>query len=387
MPIKILAVLGTRPEAIKLGPVLKRLGADSHFICRVCFTSQHDQMLKQVVKSFGIRPDYDLQLMSENQTLHELTSKILMGTRRVIEEEKPDAMIVQGDTTTAFASSLSAFYLRVPVAHVEAGLRTGDMLAPYPEEANRVLLSRLAAIHFSPTKENRENLLREGVAEDRIVLTGNTVIDALRMTVAQVDKADPKRLLEKFPEILPAVTSGQKKMILVTVHRREHFGPGLRSICEGIKRIAQRLSDICIIYPVHPNPNVKRPVTEMLSGINNIHLTEPLDYEPFVYLLSRAYLILTDSGGIQEEAPALGKPVLVIRETTERPEAIAAGTTVLVGLNPSRIENECMFLVNNESAYRTMAQVSNIFGDGRASDRIAQALGRMLGDQNLSESR
>lgn len=378
MPIKVLTVLGTRPEAIKLAPVVKRLGVDSHFISRVCFTSQHDQMLKQIARSFGIHPDHDLRLMTENQTLHDLTSNVLLGTRAVLEREKPDALIVQGDTTTAFASSLSAFYLKVPVAHVEAGLRTGDLYAPYPEEANRVLLSRLAAIHFAPTKESCKNLLREGVAENRIVLTGNTVIDALKMTVARVGKIDPGQLFDKFPEILPSLLGCARKLILVTAHRREHFGSGMRSICEGIRRVARRLPEVSIVYPVHPNPNVKEPVKEMLSGLDNVHLTRPLDYEPFVYLLSRAYLILTDSGGIQEEAPALGKPVLVMRDATERPEAVAARSAICVGSDAVRIESECVRLVEDEEAYRGMAKVSEMFGDGKASDRIAQALCKLL---------
>lgn len=377
-PVRALTILGTRPEAIKLGPVVEKLKADTRFESKVCFTSQHDQMLKQIARSLGISADYDLQLMTESQTLHDLTSKILLGTRVVIEREKPDILIVQGDTTTAFASCLSAFYLRVPVAHVEAGLRTGDLCAPYPEEANRVLLSRLAAIHFSPTKESRENLLREGVAEHRVVVTGNTVIDALRMIAERVRKADPSRLFEKCPLVLPSITDSRRKLILVTGHRREHFGSGLQSICEGIRRVAKRLPEIFVVYPVHLNPNVRVPVSEMLSGLDNVCLTEPLDYEPFVYLLSRAYLVLTDSGGIQEEAPALGKPVLVMRETTERPEAIRAGTAKLVGSDAVRIENECVRLVRSEKMYSEMARVSDVFGDGRASERIAEGLWTML---------
>lgn len=378
IPIRVLTILGTRPEAIKLGPVVEKLRLDSRFQSKICFTSQHDQMLKQIARSLGINADYDLQLMTENQTLHDLTSKILLGTRIVIEREKPDVLIVQGDTTTAFASSLSAFYLRVPVAHVEAGLRTGDLCAPYPEEANRVLLSRLAAIHFSPTKESRENLLREGVAEHRIVLTGNTVIDALRSIAERVRRADPRRLFEKCAEVLPSITDSKRKLILVTGHRREHFGSGLRSICEGIRRIAKSLPEISVVYPVHLNPNVRVPVSEMLSGLDNVYLTEPLDYEPFVYLLSRAYLILTDSGGIQEEAPALGKPVLVMRETTERSEAVTAGTAILVGSDAARIEYECLRLVRSEKTYNEMARVSEVFGDGRASERITEALWTMV---------
>jgi UDP-N-acetylglucosamine 2-epimerase (non-hydrolysing) len=374
MAIKVLTVLGTRPEAIKLGPVIERLRTDHRFISRVCFTSQHDQLLKQIAKSFAIEPDYDLRLMTENQTLHQLTSKVLLGTRVAIEQEKPDVVVVQGDTTTAFASSLSAFYLRVPVAHVEAGLRTGDLCAPYPEEANRVLLSRLATVHFCPTKESRENLLHEGVAEKRIILTGNTVIDALRMIIARVCNADPRSLFGKFPEALPSIIDSQRKLILVTVHRREHFGPGLRSICEGIRRVAIGLPEASIVYPVHPNPNVCKPVREILSGLDNVHLIEPLEYEPFVYLLNRAHLVLTDSGGIQEEATALGKPVLVMRESTERPEAVAVGTAILVGSDAARIAVECARLFTDEIAYSQMARVSEVFGDGKASERIAQSL-------------
>jgi UDP-N-acetylglucosamine 2-epimerase (non-hydrolysing) len=374
MPIKVLTILGTRPEAIKLGPVVSRLRADPYFISRVCFTSQHDGLLKQVARSFAIEPDYDLQLMTANQTLHQLTSKVLLGTRPIIEQERPDVVIVQGDTTTAFASSLSAFYLRVPLAHVEAGLRTGNMSAPYPEEANRVILSRLAAIHFCPTAESRENLLREQVAGRRIIVTGNTVIDALRMTIARVGRADPRQLFEKCPEILPSLSDPKRKLILVTVHRREQFGPRLRSICQGIRRVAERTAQVSIVCPVHPNPNVREPVREALHGLSNVHLIEPLDYEPFVYLLSRAFLVLTDSGGIQEEAPALGKPVLVVRDSTERPEAVAAGAAVLVGSDPQRIENECTHLITDDAAYSKMSRGSEVFGDGRASERIVEAL-------------
>lgn len=383
--IKILTVLGTRPEAIKLAPVIRKMCADSRFISRVCFTSQHDQLLKQIARTFAIKADYDLQLMTENQTLHSLTARVLLGVQAVIEHEKPDAVIVQGDTTTAFASSLSAFYLRVPVAHVEAGLRTGNLSAPYPEEANRVLLSRLAAIHFAPTPKSRDNLLLEGVAEDRIFLTGNTVIDSLRMILDEVCKADPRRLFEKYPAVLRAVIDDQTQIILVTGHRREHFGSGLWSICEGIRRIAQRLPEVSIIYPVHPNPNVSIPVRKILSELGNVHLVDPLDYEPFVYLLNRAHLILTDSGGVQEEAPALGKPLLVMRESTERPEAVLAGVAKLVGSDPTRIEEECIGLMNDKAAYSKMARASEIFGDGRSSERITGALHAFLGTGNKCE--
>lgn len=376
--IKVLTVLGTRPEAIKLAPVIKKICADSRFISRVCFTSQHGQLLKQISRSFGITADYDLHLMTQNQTLHKLTARVLLGVRAVIEREKPDAVIVQGDTTTAFATSLSAFYLRVPVAHVEAGLRTGNLSAPYPEEANRVLLSRLAAIHFAPTSKSRDNLLLEGVAGDRIFLTGNTVIDSLRMILDAVCKVDPKRLFEKYPAVLRAIIDHRIKIIVVTGHRREHFGAGLLSICEGIRRIAKRLPNAFIVYPVHPNPNVSKPVREILSDVRNVHLIDPLEYEPFVYLLNRAHVILTDSGGVQEEAPALGKPLLVMRESTERPEAVLAGVAKLVGSDAKRIEEECISLMNDETAYRQMARASGIFGDGRASERIVGALHAFL---------
>jgi len=378
MPIKVLTVLGTRPEAVKLAPVVKRLESDQRFVSRVCFTSQHDHLLKQITRTFAIEPHYDLRLMTENQSLHQLTSRVLLGTRTVIEQEQPNIVMVQGDTTTAFATCLSAFYLGVPVGHVEAGLRTGDLCAPYPEEANRVLLSRLAAIHFCPTKQSRANLLREEVDESRIVLTGNTVIDALKMVVARIGEAGPELWSEHFAAALPAIADRGRKLILVTGHRREHFGQGFRSICEGIRRIAESLPEASVVYPVHLNPNVRRPVMEALSNVTNVHLIEPLPYEPFVYLMNRAYIILTDSGGVQEEAPALGKPVLVMRDSTERPEAVAAGVAILVGADAARLEGECVRLFTDGRAYHRMAQASELFGDGRASERIAEALYQLL---------
>jgi UDP-N-acetylglucosamine 2-epimerase (non-hydrolysing) len=339
-------------------------------------------MLKQIASCFAIEPDYDLQLMAENQNLHELTSKVLLETRKVIQREFPEAVIVQGDTTTAFASSLSAFYLKVPVAHVEAGLRTGDIYAPYPEEGNRALLSRLARIHFVPTTESRDNLLREGIADSQIVLTGNTVIDALRMMVTIVSSADRNQILEGFPDSLRQILDSNNRIVLITGHRREHFGSGLRSICEGIERVAKRFPDISFVYPVHFNPNVRRPVRELLSCVNNVYLIEPLDYIRFVFLLKRAYFILTDSGGIQEEAPALGKPVLVMREATERPEAVAMGTAILVGTDVARIERECVRLIEDQAAYNRMSKAVDVFGDGRASERIAEALCDLLQFRN-----
>lgn len=374
MAIKVLTVMGTRPEAVKLAPVVKTLDTDHRFLSRVCFTSQHDYLLQQIARAFGVKSDYNLRLMTDNQTLHQLTSKVLLSTRMVIEREKPDVVIVQGDTTTAFATGLSAFYLGVPIAHVEAGLRTGNLRAPYPEEANRVLLSRLATIHFCPTEQSRDNLLREEVCESRIILTGNTVIDALKMALARVGEAEPHRWYEQFDGALPAIADHRRKLILVTLHRREHFGQGLRSICEGIRQLARSLPDASIVYPVHLNPNVRKPVMEVLANINNVHLIEPLEYEPFVYLMNRAYMIVTDSGGVQEEAPALGKPVLVMRESTERPEAVAAGSAILVGADAARLESECIRLFTDRAAYQRMARVSELFGDGRASVRIAEAL-------------
>ncbi|MFQ5806770.1 MAG: non-hydrolyzing UDP-N-acetylglucosamine 2-epimerase [Phycisphaerae bacterium] len=378
MTFRVLTIFGTRPEAIKLAPVVKLLEKDPRFISRICVTSQHYELLEQALEAFEIEPDHDLGVMAPNQGLHELTSAVLLRTKTVVEEENANIVVVQGDTTTAFTASLSAFYCKVPIAHVEAGLRTGDLSAPYPEEANRLLVSRLADIHFCPTETNRTNLLREDVSERAIVVTGNTGIDALLMVREKVRDRDPREWAEQFGPALGAIQDRGKRLILVTGHRREHFGPGFRSICKGIRYVAERFPEVAIVYPVHLNPNVRQPVLEILSSVGNIHLVEPVAYSPFVYLMNRAHFILSDSGGIQEEAPSLGKPVLVMRALTERPEAVAAGSALLVGADVERIAAESARLLEDPNAYDRMARVANPFGDGHASERIVDALYRFL---------
>lgn len=333
----------------------------------VCVTSQHRQMLDQILKTFEVTPDYDLNVMKDNQSLFDVTTACLAQTGDVIENEKPDIVIVQGDTTTTFAASLAAYYHRVKVGHVEAGLRTGDKYSPFPEEINRRLTSVMADIHFAPTERSKENLLSEGVTTEKIMVTGNTVIDAL-LWVRQKTRSENWRypVLDKI--------DFQKKIILVTGHRRENFGQGFVSLCEVLKELADMNKDVEVVYPVHLNPNVKQPVYKLLSGITNIKLLEPLDYEPFVNLMDNSYFIISDSGGIQEEAPSLGKPVLVTRDTTERPEAVDAGTAKLVGTSKERILFEAEKLLNDPAEYQRMSTIRNPYGDGRACDRILSGL-------------
>ncbi|MGZ0803835.1 non-hydrolyzing UDP-N-acetylglucosamine 2-epimerase [Kluyvera ascorbata] len=369
--MKVLTVFGTRPEAIKMAPLVHALAKDPHFEAKVCVTAQHREMLDQVLNLFSIVPDYDLNIMSPGQGLTEITCRILQGLKPVLESFKPDVVLVHGDTTTTAAASLAAFYQRIPVGHVEAGLRTGDLYSPWPEEANRTLTGHLAMYHFAPTENSRQNLLRENLSDKRIFVTGNTVIDALFWVRDRVmnDEALNTDLSLRFPFL-----NTGKKMILVTGHRRESFGQGFEKICHALAEIAASNPDVQIVYPVHLNPNVSEPVNRILGHVDNVMLIEPQEYLPFVWLMNHAWLILTDSGGIQEEAPSLGKPVLVMRETTERPEAIDAGTVRLVGTDSQRIVNEVTRLLRDEEEYQRMSRAHNPYGDGRACERILSAL-------------
>jgi UDP-N-acetylglucosamine 2-epimerase (non-hydrolysing) len=375
---KILSIFGTRPEAIKMAPVIQELARHpDEFQSRVCVTAQHRQMLDQVLGLFDIRPDYDLDIMKPGQDLFDVTSHVLTGLKEVLQAERPDMILVQGDTTTTMAASLAAFYLRIPVGHIEAGLRTHDKYAPFPEEINRRLTSVVADIHFAPTEKTRQNLLVEGIAPEAIHVTGNTVIDALLATVHKIkreglDAPIAADLAEKHPK-LANVLNG-RRFILVTGHRRENFGQGFENICRALKEIAERHRDVEIIYPVHLNPNVQEPVQRVLGVVPNIHLIKPLDYLPFVFLMERSYMILTDSGGVQEEAPSLGKPVLVMRETTERPEAVEAGTVKLVGTDTKKILRNVCELLTEEDGYQKMARAINPYGDGAAAVQIRKVL-------------
>lgn len=369
--MKVLTVFGTRPEAIKMAPLVHALAKDPHFEAKVCVTAQHREMLDQVLKLFSIVPEYDLNIMQPGQGLTEITCRILEGLKPVLESFKPDVVLVHGDTTTTMAASLAAFYQRIPVGHVEAGLRTGDLSSPWPEEGNRTLTGHLATYHFAPTETSRQNLLRENIADNRITVIGNTVIDALFWVRDRVlsDEALHNELTQRYPFL-----ANGKKMILVTGHRRESFGRGFEQICHALAEIAANNPDVQIVYPVHLNPNVSEPVKRILGHVENVILIEPQDYLPFVWLMNRAWLILTDSGGIQEEAPSLGKPVLVMREMTERPEAVSAGTVCLVGTDSQRIVNEVTRLLQDESAYQAMSRAHNPYGDGHACHRILSAL-------------
>jgi UDP-N-acetylglucosamine 2-epimerase (non-hydrolysing) len=369
---RIMIVFGTRPEAIKMAPIVAVIRRDLSIDLRVCVTGQHRQMLDQVLALFKIVPDYDLSLMRPGQTLTELTQNVLSGMEHVFQEWRPDLLLVHGDTTTTFGASLAAYYQRIPVGHVEAGLRTGDIYSPWPEEINRCMVSTIAALHFAPTKSSRDNLLRENVQSSKIFVTGNTVIDSLLDISAKIEgNADLQAELEARFSFLDS----RRKLILVTGHRRENFGVGFKSICHGLAELAYR-SDVQIVYPVHLNPNVQEPVLQILGEAKNIHLISPQDYLPFVYLMKRSMIILTDSGGIQEEAPSLGKPVLVMRENTERPEAVVAGTVKLVGTNSRKLVSSVTTLLDNPSIYRQMTANanSNPYGDGHSAERIVNIL-------------
>lgn len=373
MKRKISVIFGTRPEAIKLCPVVLALKADPAFDCKVCVTGQHREMLQQVLDIFGVVPDKDLALMRPNQTLGGLTSRAIAAIDEYLVAEKPDIVMVQGDTTTVLAGALASFYHHIPVAHVEAGLRTWNLDSPWPEEANRVLTTRLAKWHFCPTENNKANLLKEGVSEKDIYVTGNTVIDALLMAKEKVNLNPPT--IDGLPEGLMA---SDERMVLITGHRRENFGNGFENICMAIRNLAERFPETHFVYPVHLNPNVREPVGRILGEHceKNVHLIKPQSYLPFVALMNRAYLILTDSGGVQEEAPSLGKPVLVMRDTTERPEAVIAGTVKIVGTARESIETEAMRLLTDEDEYANMKMAINPYGDGNAVGRIIDILKR-----------
>lgn len=368
--MKVLSVFGTRPEAIKIAPVISALANLPHVDSRVCVTAQHRQMLDQVLELFEIKPDYDLNIMKPGQDLTDITSNILLALRPILKEFKPDLLLVHGDTTTTLASALAAYYEKITVGHVEAGLRTGNLYAPWPEEMNRSIVGRITQLHFAPTASAQENLLKEGVDPSKIFVTGNTVIDALLETVNKIEHNSKlnSELKERFNFIDP-----NKKLITVTGHRRENFGDGFERICQALKVLSER-PDVQIVYPVHLNPSVQEPVKRILANSKNVHLIEPLDYLPFVYLMSQSYLIITDSGGVQEEAPSLGKPVLVMRDTTERPEAVTAGTVKLVGTDKQKIIDEANNLLDNETAYNAMARAMNPYGDGKAAQRIQKII-------------
>lgn len=374
---KIAVIFGTRPEAIKLCPVISELRSLDNITCHVCVTGQHRQMLDQVLEVFNTTPDEDLNLMMPGQSLGELTSRAVAAIDSYLAKEKPDAVIVQGDTTTVLCGALAAFYHKIPVGHVEAGLRTGNMDSPWPEEANRVLTSRLVKWHFAPTQTNRQNLLDEGVTEANIFVTGNTVIDALFLALNKVKDAPPA--INGLPDENLSFLN-DKRMVLVTGHRRENFGEGFENICHAIADLASVFPEVQFVYPVHLNPNVREPVDRILQTkrFANIHLIEPQPYLPFVALMSRAHLILTDSGGVQEEAPSLGKPVLVMRDTTERPEAVSAGTVKMVGTSRERIVSEVSALLTDDVEYNAMAHTCNPYGDGKASQRIAEFMEMFL---------
>lgn len=368
---KILTVFGTRPEAIKMAPLVRLLLDSPAIEVGVCITAQHREMLDQVLDAFEIKPDYDLNIMQSGQSLDQITVNILNGMRYVIEEFKPDVVLVHGDTTTTFVASLSAFYQKVQIGHIEAGLRTGNLYSPWPEEANRKLTSTLARYHFAPTPEAKKNLLAENIKADQIFVTGNTVIDALLWIKQKIENSPELRieLASRYDFLDP-----NKKLILVTGHRRESFGMGFEQICQALKSIASTYLDVQILYPVHLNPNVRESVNRLLSGIANIYLIEPQDYLPFVYLMMQAHIIVTDSGGIQEEAPSLGKPVLVMRDLTERPEAVEAGTVKLVGTDSQIIMDEVDRLLTDEHQYEFMSRAYNPYGDGKSCSRILASM-------------
>ena len=368
--MKVLTVFGTRPEAIKMAPLALQLAGDERFDARVCVTAQHREMLDQVLSLFELTPDFDLNLMKPGQDLNDITCGILQGLKEVFADFRPDIVLVHGDTATTFAASLAAYYQQIPVGHVEAGLRTGNLYSPWPEEGNRKLTGALAARHFAPTENSKQNLLREGIDPSTVHVTGNTVVDALHEVVRKLDDGP---LAEKYARHFDFLDAN-KRLVLVTGHRRESFGGGFERICKALVDTAKAHPDVQVVYPVHLNPNVREPVNRLLSGIDNVLLIEPQEYLPFVYLMNRAHIILTDSGGIQEEAPSLGKPVLVMRNTTERPEAVEAGTVKLVGTSVDVITTELSRLLGDREAYNAMSRAHNPYGDGKACQRIMDAL-------------
>jgi UDP-N-acetylglucosamine 2-epimerase (non-hydrolysing) len=390
-PAKILIVFGTRPEAIKMAPLIEEFSKHKpHFLTKVCVTAQHREMLDQVLEFFEILPDYDLNLMKKGQDLYDITANVLKGMKTIIQEYKPDLIFVHGDTSTTFAVALAAFYQQVRVAHVEAGLRTGNIYSPWPEEANRQLTSQISNFHLAPTITSKNNLLRENVKEESVCTTGNTVIDALMLTTNKI-KNNSELENSIVSSIVEAIEDTRfnlntTKFILVTGHRRENHGQGFVNICQALKKLAQDNPTFHIIYPVHLNPNVQKPVNTLLSGIENIHLIAPLKYEQFIYLMFKSFIIITDSGGVQEEAPSLGKPVLVMRETTERPEALTAGTVKLVGVDAELIVKEAQNLIDNTKAYEKMALSHNPYGDGKASKRIINFISENVFSDSINNS-
>lgn len=372
---KILIVFGTRPEAIKMAPLVKEFQKHpDQFETKVCVTAQHREMLDQVLDIFEITPDFDLNIMKAGQDLYDITSRVLLGIRDVLKEFTPDMLFVHGDTTTSTASALAGFYQQIPVAHIEAGLRTNDIYSPWPEEMNRQVTSRITSYNFAPTSLSKSNLLKENVAEEKICITGNTVIDALFWVLRKIEEDSTLKTTLELKIKEAGYTLSNRKMILVTGHRRESFGEGFINICNALKEIAKSNPDVDIVYPVHLNPNVQKPVNDILSGLSNVYLIAPQEYLSFVYLLSKCSFAITDSGGIQEEAPSLGKPVLVMRDTTERPEAVDAGTVKLVGTDKALITSEAQKLISDNSYYLSMAEAHNPYGDGKACRRVIDQL-------------
>ena len=384
---KVMLVFGTRPEAIKMAPLVKEFQARANeFDTIVCVTGQHREMLKQVLELFDIKPDYDLEIMKEGQDLYDVTTRVLLGMREVLKKTKPDVVLVHGDTTTSTAAALAAFYQQIPVGHVEAGLRTHNIYSPWPEEMNRQLTGRMATYHFAPTELSRDNLLAEGIATDRIFITGNTVIDALQQVVTRVKgnadlRNEVSRKLLQFGYDVNRLEAG-RRLVLITGHRRENFGEGFLNICRAIQTLSKRFPEVDFVYPMHLNPNVRKPIREIfgdnLGGLGNLFFIEPLEYLQFVTLMDRSSIVLTDSGGIQEEAPGLGKPVLVMRDTTERPEAVKAGTVKLVGTDYNQIVDNVEKLLTDNAAYAEMSRANNPYGDGKACLYIADALTRCI---------
>lgn len=375
MKKKNLIIFGTRPEAIKMAPLVNQFLVDNRFETKVCVTGQHREMLDQVLDFFDIKPDYDLSLMKPNQNLYNLTSEIILGLKPILESFKPDFVFVHGDTTTTMAASISGFYSGAKVCHVEAGLRTNNMLSPFPEEMNRQVTCRLASYHFAPTTKSKDNLLKENVLRKNILITGNTVIDALLESSKRIENIDNQEVLEIKNKL-----DFDKRILLVTGHRRENHGKGFMNICFALKEIALNNPNIEIVYPVHLNPNVLNPVSELLADVKNIHLFKPLSYPSFVWLMNQSYLIITDSGGVQEEAPSLGKPVLVMRQTTERPEAVEAGTVILVGTDQNKIIKETQELLDNSEKYALMSTLHNPYGDGKACERIINFISKLYNE-------
>ena len=372
---KILIVFGTRPEAIKMVPLIKEFKKYNDFEVKICVSAQHRQMLDQVLNLFEIKPDYDLNIMKANQDLYDISSRVLLGMREILKNFCPNVVLVHGDTTTRFVGALAAFYQKIKIGHVEAGLRTNDLYSPFPEEANRQITGVLADFHFAPTQSAKQNLIKEGKNSNFIIVTGNTVIDALFLMIDKIEKN--VNLRDEITSILRSKYSNfgsERKFILVTGHRRENFGDGFLNICAALKNIAQNNPEIDIVYPVHLNPNVQKPVREILSNLSNVYLIDPLEYEKFVYLMSKSFFIITDSGGIQEEAPSLGKPVLVTRDTTERPEALQSGAVKLVGTNKNIIIKEAQNLILQKDEFEKMSKANNPYGDGKASERIVEFL-------------